>query len=91
MEAADDRGMALSAARQHDCPTPPPSRKSTHAKAVHRACVILGGADRLAARLNVAEATARGWMEGREDPPEEVFLACVEILLLHLEAPGSAN
>jgi hypothetical protein len=83
--------MALSAARQHDCPIAPPSRKSTYAKALHRACVILGGADRLAARLDVPEATVRTWMEGREDPPEEVFLACVELLLLHLEAPGPAN
>jgi len=83
--------MPFSAEARHECPTAPPSRKSTYAKALHRACVVIGGVDRLAARLSVPEATLRNWMEGREDPPEEVFLAAVEVLLLYLEKPGSAN
>ena len=79
------------AARRVDCPTAPPSRKTTYAKALHRACIVLGGAPELAIRLNVPEPALLSWMEGRDDPPEEVFLAAVEILLLHLEAPGKAN
>lgn len=81
----------LSAARKVDCPAAPPSRESTYAKALHRACLLVGGADKLAARLGIPEATLRSWMEGREDPPEEVFLAAVELLLLQLEQPGKAN
>jgi hypothetical protein len=81
----------FSAARKVSCPTAPPSRKSTYAKALHRACIAIGGVDKFAARLNVSEGALRSWMEGREDPPDEVFLAAVEILLLHLEQPGSAN
>lgn len=73
--------MPASAARKADCPVSPPARTSTCAKALHRACVVLGGAPELAARLQVPEPTLRAWMEGRGEPPEPVFLAAVEILL----------
>ncbi len=74
-----------------DCPLAPPARRTTYAKALHRACVVMGGALVLADRLAVPEASLRDWMEGRSEPPEAVFLAAVELLLLHLEQPGRAN
>ena len=78
-------------AAQIDCPASPPSRQTTYARALHRACLILGGAPQLANHLGVSESSLRGWLEGRDDPPQMVFLAAVEIVLLHLEKSGSTN
>ena len=84
--------MPTSAAKNtDDCPTAPPARRTTYAKALHRACVVMGGASELAQRLDVPEVSLRDWMEGREEPPEAVFLAVVDLLLLYLEHPGRAN
>ena len=74
-----------------DCTAASPSRQTTYARALHRACLILGGAPQLASHLGVSEASLRGWLEGRDDPPQMVFLAAVEIVLLHLEKSGSTN
>jgi hypothetical protein len=74
-----------------DCPAPPPARETTHARVLHRACLILGGAPELASHLGVSEAALRGWLEGRDDPPQMVFLAAVEIVLLHLDRSSSTN
>jgi hypothetical protein len=73
-----------------DCPAAPPARETTFARTLHRACVILGGADDLARHLGVPEASLRKWMEGREEPPQMVFLAAIEIILLHLDQSGAA-
>jgi transcriptional regulator with XRE-family HTH domain len=82
--------MRTSAAKV-DCPVPPPSRQTTYARALHRACLILGGVPQVASHLGVSESTLRNWLEGRDDPPQMVFLAAVEIVLLHLEQPGTSN
>ena len=82
--------MRVSAAKI-DCPAASPSRQTTYARALHRACLILGGVPQLANHLGVAESALRAWLEGRNDPPQMVFLAAVEIVLLHLEKPGSSN
>jgi hypothetical protein len=79
------------AAKKEECPVAPPARRTTYAKALHRACVVVGGSDKLAARLGVPEMALRDWMEGRDEPSEEAFLATVELLLLYLEHPGQAN
>ena len=81
--------MRVSAARV-ECPQPPPSRKSTQARALHRACIIVGGVQALARQLGVPEASLNAWLEGREDPPQMVFLAAVEIVLLHVDPAGRA-
>ena len=78
-------------ARKEGCPIAPPARRTTYAKALHRACVVMGGSAELANRLGVPDMTLRDWMEGRDEPPEEAFLAAVELLLLYLERPGPAN
>jgi hypothetical protein len=74
-----------------DCPQPPPSRQSTYARALHRACLILGGVEELARHLGVSDAAMRSWLEGRDEPPQMVFLAAVEIVLLHLDAGSATN
>ena len=72
------------------CPQAPASRKTTFARALHRACVILGGAPALALHLRVSEASLRTWLDGLEDPPLDVFLAAVEVLLLSAADVGRA-
>ncbi len=73
------------------CPTAPPSRETTQARTLHRACLILGGAPQLAAHLGVSETALQAWLEGREEPPQMVFLAAVEIVLLHIDASGASH
>lgn len=74
-----------------DCPIAPAARKSTPARALHRACVILGGVKQLAEHLHVAEERLVAWLDGADEPPDEVFLAAVEVILLNLDAPGPAT
>jgi len=38
----------------------------------------------------VSEAALRNWLEGREEPPQMVFLAAIEIILLHLDQADAA-
>jgi len=83
--------MAAPVPANADCPSPPRSRESTYVRALHRACLILGGAEQLSRHLGVSESALRTWLEGRDDPPQMVFLAAVEIVLLHLDQSGPAN
>lgn len=80
--------MRTAASPKPDCPTAPPSRRSISVRAVHRACVLIGGAAQLAAQLEVPEAVVRYWLEGEVEPPESAFLAAVEIVLLSAEESG---
>jgi hypothetical protein len=75
----------LRAAVAADCPDPQASRPSTYGRALHAACVLAGGITEFAARLGVSEALVRDWIEGRSHPPEDRFLAAVEIILLDTE------
>jgi hypothetical protein len=52
--------------------------------------VILGGVPALAGHLKVSETALRSWMNGIDEPPLDVFLATVEILLLHSDNAGRA-
>jgi len=74
-----------------DCPVAPPSRESTYARALHRACLVAGGVEALAAQLGVGEFELRAWMAGAVEPPETVFVGAVEMILLNLEAPRRAS
>jgi hypothetical protein len=74
-----------------DCPLAPPEQSSVYARTLHRACLVLGGIQQLAKHLEVLEASLRPWITGEEEPPERVFLACVEIVLLHATGTGRAS
>ena len=53
---------------------------------------MLGGLAQLAVHLKVSDYAVRTWLEGREEPPEDVFVAAVEIILLAAEnTPGRAS
>jgi len=75
----------------HDCPLAPEAQRSTYARTLHRACVIIGGVAGLAGHLGVAEPDLLRWLQGTEEPPYETFVAAVEVILLHLDAPGIAS
>jgi hypothetical protein len=81
--------MPAAVSAKVDCPLPPPSRQTTYARTLHRACLILGGVPQLAGHFGVSEAALRNWLEGREEPPQMVFLAAIEIILLHLDQAGA--
>ena len=84
-------GMTTSPSVATDCNVAPVWLETTLVRALHRACVILGGVGPLAAHLQVAELAVRTWLEGREEPPEDAFLAALEVILLALEHPGKAS
>jgi hypothetical protein len=54
---------------------------SIRQQAVRRAAEIAGEPRRLARRLRVPLDDLIGWMNGREQPPNVVFLQCVDIIL----------
>lgn len=74
-----------------NCPLAPPGHAGVHARALHRACLILGGVQQLADHLKVTVADVMLWLKGGERPPEPIFLAAVEVILLHAGAAGPAN
>lgn len=71
-----------------DCPLAPPAHASVQARTLHRACLIAGGVQQLAQQLSVPAAELARWMRGAEKPPDAVFLACVEIVLLFSSGPS---
>lgn len=80
----------LSAAAM-DCPLAPPDQSSVYSRALHRACLVLGGIAELAKRLEVVETDLRLWIRGEVLPPEQVFLEAVEVILLHVGGNGRLN
>ena len=68
-----------------DCPNPETPRVSTQMRALHLACLMLGGLAQLAEHLKASEAALQKWIDGLEDPPESAFLAAVEVILLDTE------
>jgi len=84
--------MRISASAAADCPLALPSRETTYVRALHRACLVLGGLAQLASHLQVSDHAVRTWLEGREVPPDSIFLAAVEIILLAADnGPGRAS
>ena len=63
---------------------------TTYSRTLHRACLILGGVPQLAAHLRVGETALRAWLKGEGEPPLDVFLGAVEILLLAADAAPRA-
>jgi hypothetical protein len=78
-----------SAAR--DCPLAPPEHASVYARTLHRACLVIGGIQPLAKRLEASEIDLQRWLRGEEQPPERVFLTSVEIVLLYAGGVGGTN
>lgn len=66
-----------------DCPPPPPVRVGLPALMLHEACEAAGGVAHLARLLAIPEIQLARWLEGDGTPPEDVYRACAEIVLLN--------
>jgi len=68
-----------------DCGGAPASRATVYSRTLRRACEILGGIRALATHLRVDPGDLARWIDARGEPPLEVFLAAVDVVLLHAE------
>ena len=73
-----------------DCPPLSSSHVTVYARTLHRACEVLGGVDALSHHLGVPVPSLTRWIGGLEQPPMEVFLAAVDVVLLGAE-PGAGR
>lgn len=80
--------LAVGPGRPVECPLAPTEHAAIQARALHRACLILGGLDRLAAALGQPRTDVERWIRGEAEAPDPVFRAAVEILLLYVAKPG---
>jgi hypothetical protein len=89
--------MSVPIAAPNDCPQPPGFRASLTTLILHEACQTAGGVSQLASLLGVSPISLARWLEGEEQAPDEVYQACIDIVLLHDGplsaglAPGSAR
>lgn len=74
-----------------DCPPISPSRATVYSRTLHRACEVLGGMQQLSSHLKVPASALSRWIGGEEDPPLDVFLAAVDIVLLSAERSGGTG
>ena len=47
---------------------------------LHEACLRLGGEHKLARYLGVDVALVNDWLNGRGQPPDVIFLRCVDLV-----------
>jgi hypothetical protein len=64
-----------------DCPSAPPAQVTVYTRVLHRACQLVGGVERLAARLRVPVPTLFRWLDGEGEPPTTIFLKAVDIVM----------
>jgi hypothetical protein len=67
------------------CGGAPSSRATVYSRTLQRACEILGGPGALARHLRVGEDDLARWIDARAQPPTDVFLLAVDVVLLHAE------
>jgi hypothetical protein len=74
-----------------DCVGAPASRATVYSRTLQRACEVLGGLQPLAKHLGVAADDLARWIDARGEPPLHIFLAAVDVVLLHADRTrGSA-
>lgn len=69
----------------NDCPKAPSFRASLSTLILHEACQTAGGIGQLATLLCVSLVSLNRWLDGEEVPPDDVYQACIHIVLLHDE------
>ena len=57
-----------------------------YVRTLQRAVEIAGGQQQLAARLHVTPGQVTVWLTRAEEPPTDIFLAAVDIILEHEKA-----
>jgi DNA-binding transcriptional regulator YdaS (Cro superfamily) len=60
----------------------PSTAKNDHIylRVLHDACKALGGEHKLALHLGVSVEEVEAWLMGKAMPPDQVFLACLDIV-----------
>ena len=61
------------------CHSPNPTR-DVQVKVLHEACIKAGGEKHLAVKLNVQLEQITAWLDGEMPVPDDVFLACLDII-----------
>ena len=69
----------------NDCPQAPSFQASLSTLILHEACQTAGGISQLASLLRVSPVSLNRWLDGEEAPPDAVYQACINIVLLHDE------
>ena len=82
--------MRFLAVQRADVPPLGASRVTVYSRTLHRACELVGGLDALSRQLGVPGSRIERWIGGIEEPPTNIFLAAVDIVLLGAE-PGSGR
>jgi hypothetical protein len=57
------------------------AQDSVYSNTLRQAGVILGGDQQLARHLRVPLADLQYWLAGKEEPPRQVFLRAVDVVL----------
>lgn len=63
------------------CPQADAGRTTLYSRALHHACVRLGGIHQFAVYIDVPEWRLEAWLQGREEVPMEVFLRAVDVIV----------
>ena len=75
--------MSANEIAPNDCPQPPGFRAHVRTLILHEACQTAGGIGQLAKLLRLPALSVSRWLEGIEEAPDFVYMACIEIVLLH--------
>lgn len=87
----DDGAVETPNSGQTDCGGAPPLRATVYSRTLQRACEILGGIRPLSQHLGIAAGELAAWIDARGQPPLDVFLRAVDVVLLHVDRTrGSA-
>lgn len=66
-----------------DCPKAPTFHANLHTLILHEACRVAGSISKLANLLCVTPVSLARWLDGEEQAPDEIYRACIDIVLLH--------
>jgi hypothetical protein len=61
------------------------SQPTVYSRTLQRACELVGGPVALADHLHVDRAELVRWIEARSQPPMDVFLLAVDLVLMHAD------
>lgn len=64
---------------------------SVQIRALQKAIELSGGRRALAERLGVRAADIEKWLDGKAEPPRELFLRVVELIIDELTPEGDAS
>ena len=79
--------MTTPSRQPNDCPAAPGFRANLQTLILHEACQVAGSISKLADLLRVSPVSLARWLDGEEEPPFEVYEACIDLVLQHEDPP----